>query len=48
MGDRLFPSVDAHVIDTNPFIVFERNQQIDRLERDSTGIPLESSLSSLS
>lgn len=33
MADRLFPSADAHVIDTNLFIVFERNQRIEVLER---------------
>lgn len=33
MGDGLFPSVDAHIIDTNLFIVFERKDAIDLLER---------------
>lgn len=34
--DRLFPAVDAHVIDTNLFIVFERNGAIPLLERAAT------------
>jgi predicted nucleic acid-binding protein len=31
---QLFPDVDAHVIDTNLFVAFERNDAIDLLERN--------------
>lgn len=33
MSDRLFPAVDAHVIDTDLFVAFERNDAVDLLER---------------
>jgi len=32
--DAQFPDVDAHVIDTNLFVAFERNDAIDLLERN--------------
>ena len=34
MTTQLFPDVDAHVIDTNLFVAFERNDAIDLLERN--------------
>ena len=33
MTERLFPAADAHIIDTNLFILFERNQHVELLER---------------
>lgn len=33
MSDTLFPAVDAHVIDTNLFIEFERADAVSLLER---------------
>lgn len=33
MPDRLFPSVEAHVIDTNLFIAFERTDTVHLLKR---------------
>lgn len=33
MSDPLFPPVDAHVVDTNCFVAFERNDAVDHLER---------------
>lgn len=33
MGDRCFPSADAHSIDTNLFVAFERADAVDVLER---------------
>ena len=36
MSDSLFPAVDAHVIDSNLFIAFERKDAVDLLERAVT------------
>lgn len=36
MSDRLFPSADAHVIDTNLFVAFERKDTVDLLRRAAT------------
>lgn len=36
VSDTLFPAVDAHVIDTNLFIEFERANAVSRLERAVT------------
>lgn len=33
MSNQPFPVVDAHVVDTNCFVVFERNDAVDLLER---------------
>ena len=33
MSDSLFPDVEAHVIDTNLFVTFERHDTVDLLER---------------
>lgn len=33
MSDVLFPDVAAHVIDTNLFVIFERHDTVDLLER---------------
>ena len=33
MSDSLFPDVEAHVIDTNLFVAFERHDTVDLLER---------------
>jgi hypothetical protein len=34
VSDSLFPDVEAHVIDTNLFVAFERHDTDDLLERD--------------
>jgi len=33
VSDELFPDVEAHVIDTNLFVTFERHETVDFLER---------------
>jgi len=33
VSDSLFPDVEAHVIDTNLFVSFERHDTVDLLER---------------
>lgn len=36
MSDQLFPDADAHVIDTDLFIAFERNGAVNLLERSTS------------
>lgn len=36
VSKRLFPAVDAHVVDTNCFVAFERTDAVDLLERAVT------------